>query len=35
MPSEMYNPAHPGLVLRDYLEGQTSRKLPGTSEYRA
>ncbi|MFZ1941843.1 MAG: HigA family addiction module antitoxin [Terracidiphilus sp.] len=21
MPSEMYNPAHPGLVLRDYLEG--------------
>jgi len=20
MPSEMYNPAHPGLVLRDYLE---------------
>jgi addiction module HigA family antidote len=21
MPSEMYNPAHPGLVLRDYLGG--------------
>jgi antitoxin HigA-1 len=21
MPSGMYNPAHPGLVLRDYLEG--------------
>lgn len=21
MPSEMHNPAHPGLVLRDYLEG--------------
>lgn len=21
MPSEMYKPAHPGLVLRDYLEG--------------
>jgi len=21
MPSEMYNPAHPGQVLRDYLEG--------------
>ncbi len=23
MPSEMYNPAHPGLVLRDYLEGHS------------
>lgn len=21
MPSEIYNPAHPGMVLRDYLEG--------------
>jgi antitoxin HigA-1 len=23
MPSEMYNPAHPGAVLRDYLEGHS------------
>ncbi len=23
MPSEMFNPAHPGLVLRDYLEGHS------------